>query len=155
MIGVFNVSQRPLSELIPLSKFPGVIEAQYYIVRAHSSGLISKPLQVVDSKALLYISLGIRGYDILSSYPLRGFVDTKKDETTWIANLGLLGKMAAPAAIVGNRMERLENGRILIDTNVKALGLLGMFKSIFDLLTFVDFLSRNLHLNASQDLLQG
>ena len=127
MIGVFNISQRPLSELIPLSKFPGVVEAQYYIIRAHSSGLISKPMQVVDTKALLYISLGTRGYDILSCYPLRGFVDAKKEETTWIANLGLLGKMAGAAAVVGNKMKKLENGRILIDTNVKALGLLGMF----------------------------
>jgi hypothetical protein len=125
MIGFFNVSQRPLSELIPLSKFPGVVEAQYYIIRAHSSGLISKPMQVVDKNALIYMSLSVRGYDILSSYPLRGFVDEKKNETTWIANLGLLGKMAGAAAVVDNRITKLENGRIFIDTNIKALGILG------------------------------
>lgn len=125
MIGVFNVSQRPLSELIPLSKFPGVAEAQMYIVRAHSSGLVSKPMQVVDSNGLFYISLGIRGYDILSCYPLRGFYDEKKEETTWIANLGLLGKMAAAAAVMGNTMNKLENGRLFMDTSLKALGVLG------------------------------
>jgi hypothetical protein len=124
MIGFFNVSQRPLTELIPLSKFPGVVEAQYYIIRAHSSGAVSKPMQVVDKNALIYISLGIRGYDILSAYPLRGFVDG--NETTWVANLGLLGKMAGAAAIVDNRVTKLENGRIFIDTNIKALGTLGM-----------------------------
>jgi len=126
MIGFFNVSQRPLSELIPLSKFPGVIEAQYYVIRAHSSGIISKPMQVVDKNGLIFVSLGVRGYDILSSYPLRGFVDEKSSETTWIANLGLLGKMAGAAAIVDNRITKLENGRIFIDTNIKALGTLGM-----------------------------
>jgi len=130
LIGVFNVSQRPLSELIPLSKFPGVVEAQYYVIRAHSSGLISKPMQVVDANSLLYISLGIRGYDILSAYPLRGFVDEKKQETTWIANLGLLGKMAGGAAVVDTRITKAENGRILIDTNLKALGTLGMSKIV-------------------------
>jgi hypothetical protein len=124
MIGFFNVSQRPLTELIPLSKFPGVVEAQYYVIRAHSSGAVSKPMQVVDTNALIYVSLGIRGYDILSAYPLRGFVDG--NETTWIANLGLLGKMAGAAAIVDNRITKLENGRIFIDTNIKALGTLGM-----------------------------
>ncbi len=102
-----------------------MVEAQYYIIRAHSSGVVSKPMQVVDQNALIYISLGIRGYDILSAYPLRGFVDEKKSETTWIANLGLLGKMAGAAAIVDNRVTKLENGRILIDTNIKALGTLG------------------------------
>ena len=129
IIGFFNVSQRPLTELIPLSKFPGVVEAQYYIVRAHSSGLIAKPLQVVDPSALIHISLGVRGYDILSAYPLRGFVDEKKNETTWIANLGLLGKMAGAAAIVDNKITKLENRRIVIDTNIKALGVLGLYIS--------------------------
>jgi hypothetical protein len=126
MIGFFNVSQRPLSELIPLSKFPGVVEAQYYVIRAHSSGIISKPMQVVDKNSLIYISRGVRGYDILSSYPLRGFVNEKGSETTWIANLGLLGKMAGAAAVVDNRITMQENGRIFIDTNLKALGTLGI-----------------------------
>ena len=125
MIGFFNVSQRPISELIPLSKFPGVVEAQYYIIRAHSTGAISKPLQVVDPHSLVYISLGIRGYDILSSYLLRGFVDEKREETTWIANLGLVGKMAAAAAISNSTITKEENGRIVVDTHIKALGVLG------------------------------
>jgi hypothetical protein len=129
MIGFFNVSQRPLSELIPLSKFPGVVEAQYYVIRAHSSGIISKPMQVVDKNNLIYISLGVRGYDILSSYPLRGFMNETGSETTWIANLGLLEKMAGAAAIVDNRITMLENGRIFIDTNLKALGTLGMYSN--------------------------
>lgn len=101
------------------------MEAQYYIIRAHSSGLVSKPMQVVDPSALIYISLGIRGYDILSAFPLRGFVNDKQKETTWIANLGLLGKMAGAAAVVDCRLTQGENGRILIDTNIKALGILG------------------------------
>lgn len=74
---------------------------------------------------MIHVSLGIRGYDILSSYPLRGFYDEGKEETTWVANLGLLGKMAGAAAIVDNRITKLENQKIVIDTNLKALGVLG------------------------------
>lgn len=102
-----------------------MIEAQYYIVRAHSSGLVTKPIQVVDPNSLIYITLGIRGYDILSAYPLRGFVDEKQDKTTWIANLGLLGKMAGAAAVVNTEMTKLDSGRIFINTSLKALGILG------------------------------
>jgi hypothetical protein len=138
IIGFFNVAQRPLTELISLSKFPGVVEAQYYIVRAHSSGVITKPLQLVDPSALIHISLGVRGYDILSAYPLRGFVDEKKNETTWIANLGLLGKMAGAAAIVDNKITKLENGRIVIDTNIKALGVLGIYVSTLPSISWQD-----------------
>ncbi|TVY18474.1 putative galactinol--sucrose galactosyltransferase 6, partial [Lachnellula arida] len=138
IIGFFNVSGRPLSELIPLSKFPGVVEAQYYVVRAHSSGLVTRPLQVVDASALIHVSLGIRGYDILSSYPLRGFVDEKKNETTWIANLGLLGKMAGAAAVVDNKITKLENEKIVIDTNLKALGVLGIYISTLPTISWKD-----------------
>ncbi|TVY38596.1 putative galactinol--sucrose galactosyltransferase [Lachnellula occidentalis] len=138
IIGFFNVSGRPLSELIPLSRFPGVVEAQYYVVRAHSSGLVTRPLQVVDASALIHVSLGIRGYDILSSYPLRGFVDEKKNETTWIANLGLLGKMAGAAAVVDNKITKLETGKIVLDTNLKALGVLGIYISTLPTISWKD-----------------
>jgi hypothetical protein len=138
MIGFFNVSQRPLTELIPLSKFPGVIEAQYYVIRSHASGLVSKPMQVVDTNSLLRVSLAVRGYDILSSFPLRGFVDEKKNETVWIANMGLLGKMAGAAAVVHNTITKFENGRIMVDTNVKALGTLGLYISSLPKLSYKD-----------------
>ncbi|RAL62192.1 hypothetical protein DID88_002676 [Monilinia fructigena] len=139
IIGFFNVSQRPLSELVPLSKFPGVEEAQFYIVRAHSSGAISKPMQVVDPQALIYVSLAVRGYDILSAYPLRGFVDQGNDNnTTWIANLGLLGKLAGAAAIVDSKMTKSENGKIIIDTSVKALGTLGIYISTLPDISYKD-----------------
>jgi len=138
IIGFFNVSQRPLTELVPLSKFPGVVEAQYYVIRAHSSGLVTKPMQVVEANSLVTISLGVRGYEIMSAYPLRGFFDEKKKETTWVANLGLLGKMAGAAAVVANQVTKLENGKIVIDTNIKALGVLGLYISTLPTLSYKD-----------------
>lgn len=53
-------------------------------------------------------------------------MDEKQDKTTWIANLGLLGKMAGAAAVVDTKMTKLNNGRIFIDTTLKALGVLGL-----------------------------
>jgi hypothetical protein len=123
---------------VPLSKFPGVVEGQTYVVRAHSSGLISKPMQVVDKASLICISLGVRGYDILSAYPLRAIVNGKHDETMWVANLGLLGKMAGAAAVVGSKITELENGKVLIDTDLKALGVLGRPIRLLLLFTLTD-----------------
>ena len=135
-IGIFNISQRPLTELIPLSRFLSVIEAQYYIVRSHISGLITRPMQVIDPASLIHLTLETRAYDVLSAYPLRGFFRGAKgqEDTTWIANLGLLGKMTGAAAIVKNDMSMRENGTITIDTSLKALGVLGelsIFQSLF------------------------
>lgn len=95
-------------------------------------------MQVVDPSALIHMSLSIRGYDILSAYPLRGFVDSKTSSTTWIANLGLLGKMAGAAAIVNNTITMLENGRIAIDTDLKALGVLGVYISTLSTILWKD-----------------
>jgi hypothetical protein len=124
IIAVFNVSKRPLTELIHLEKFPGVVEAQYYVLRAHSTGKVSKVMQVVDSSALMSVSLDIRGYEIFTAYPLRGFIHGADDET-WVVNLGLLGKMTGAAAIVGTDITMEESGRITLDTRLKALGTLG------------------------------
>lgn len=126
-IGLFNISQRPLTELVPLSRFLGIVDAQYYIVRSHVSGLITRPMQVVEPSSLIGITLKTRGYDVLSAFPLRGFLTGAegKAETTWIANLGLLGKMTGAAAIVSNDLTMGEKGKISIETSLKALGILG------------------------------
>lgn len=123
IIGIFNTSPRPLTELLPLAKFPGTVEAQYYAVRSHSTGLITEPIQIVDPLALISVSLGIRGYEILTAYPLRGFVI--KDDTIWLASLGLLGKMTGAAAVVDTKITLLENGKITLETSLKALGTVG------------------------------
>ena len=46
-----------------------------------------------------------------------------------IANLGLVGKMTGSAAITSNQAILLENGRVFLDTRVKALGVLGVYIS--------------------------
>lgn len=125
IIGIFNVSQRQLSEMIPLSKFPGVIPGQSYIVRAHKSGNVSRIMKVDDPDPLLFVSLELRGYDIFSAYPLATFQGAKHFQGLYLANLGLLGKMSGAAAVVDNEMTELDNGRLLIQTNLKALGVLG------------------------------
>jgi hypothetical protein len=125
IIGIFNTTPRPLTELLPLSRFPGLVEAQLYVVRSHSSGQITPPIQLVGSPNLITISLGVRGYDILSAYPLRGF--QVKNSTIWISSLGLLGKMASAASVVDTDMTVDEKGRIELNTRVKALGKLGVY----------------------------
>ena len=122
-LAAFNVSKQPLSELIHLEKFPGVVEAQYYVIRAHGTGKISKVMQIVQDNALISVKLNVRGYEIFSAFALRGFVFGERQ--TWIANLGLLGKMTSAAAIVDSSITMQETGRIDLDTNLKALGTLG------------------------------
>lgn len=71
-------------------------------------------------------SLPVRGYEIFSAFPLTS-LSSKKHGDMLIANLGLLGKMAGAAAIFMSSVEERENGRVMLDTRVKAFGVLGEF----------------------------
>lgn len=149
ILGLFNVSPRSIEELVHLSLFPGTVEAQLYIVRSHTSGRVTKPLQVVDYglNALMHVNLEERGWDIMSAYPLRGFVPKSGGKTMWIASLGLLGKMTGAAAKVSESLTLEDNGRVEVKTSLKAFGVWGKFlihKTRYD--AYANKLSRCLHL---------
>jgi hypothetical protein len=124
ILGVFNISSRPLTDLIPLSRFSGVLPSMHYVVRAHSTGKITEPLQPGSPASLLTVSLGVRGSDIYSAFPLSAF-ESESRGRVYLANLGLIRKMTGCAAVLNNNFRLLENGRLFIDTTLKALGVLG------------------------------
>lgn len=124
ILGVFNISARPLTDIIPLDRFPGVLDSMHYIVRAHSTGAITKPVQTSDAPSRLTVSLGVRGWDIFTAYPLSIF-DTDTRGKVHLANLGLLGKMTGSAAVMKTDWEFLHDGRMLMQARLKALGVLG------------------------------
>ncbi|KAM0564587.1 hypothetical protein ACHAPJ_000802 [Fusarium lateritium] len=128
ILAIFNISSRPLTELISLSTFPGAIPTLRYVVRAHTTGKVSQPTTVGGIESLFTVSLPVRGYEILSAFPLTGLAGKKRDDV-FVSNLGLLGKMAGAAAIFMNSIEEHENGRVMIDTRVKAFGILGIYVS--------------------------
>jgi hypothetical protein len=68
--------------------------------------------------------LDVRGFEIFTAFPLASFGGVKHGDIL-ISNLGLLGKMTGCAAILTNKATRLENGRIFLETRLKALGVLG------------------------------
>lgn len=108
--------------------FPGVAESTRYVIRAHSTGKLTPPISPGTPQEFVSCSLEVRGYEIFSAFPVAEIQDSR-DESIFIANLGLLGKMTGCAAVVSNRLETRSNGRVLLDTNLKALGTLGKLSS--------------------------
>lgn len=137
IIGVFNISARPLTDILPLNRFSGVLPSMHYVVRAHSTGLITAPIRTDSAASKLPVSLDVRGYEILTAYPLSPF-DSESLGRVYVANLGLLGKMTGSAAIVSSRFDVLENGRALIETSVKALGTVGIYISTLPEMSLAD-----------------
>lgn len=128
MMGVFNISARKLTDIIPLDRFSGVLPSMHYVVRAHNTGLVTPPVRTDIPASRLTVSLDVRGYEIFTAYPLSPF-DSESLGRVFVANLGLVGKMTGAAAIVSNKYDLLRNGRVFIDTTIKALGVLGVYIS--------------------------
>lgn len=127
ILGVFNVSPRILSEFINLSEFPGVEVGEEYIVRAHTTGDISNVMRLDNKSRVVSLELAIKGWEILSSFPLHSFKlkGSQHSDGIKVAVLGLLGKMTGAAAVLTTEMQVDENGRLRIESSIKALGVLG------------------------------
>lgn len=126
IVGVFNVSTSKLTDFIPLEKFPGIVEGTGYVVRSHVTGRITPVSKVGEEKSMIVLSLGVREYDVLAAYPVSKFVSKTRGDVS-VASLGLVGKMTGCAAVMNTKFVVLENGRMMIDTTLKALGVLGKF----------------------------
>lgn len=129
ILGVFNVSARILSEFVNLNEFPGVEINQEYIVRGHTTGEISEAVKLDDKNALVSLEVAVKGWEILSAYPLHSFTLGRhqgfESSKIKLAVLGLLGKMTGAAAVLNLETRVEENGRLRIVSTIKALGVLG------------------------------
>jgi len=134
ILGVFNCTPRPLSELFGLDSFPGA-EKGTYIVRAHTTGQVTEPTTSENNDAFVHLELSTRGWEILSAYPLQNFKLKRSHkasgpEEVQVANLGILEKMTGAAAIVNtNSYVDRSSGRLRIWTSLKVLGTYGVYIS--------------------------
>ncbi|KAL8891553.1 MAG: hypothetical protein Q9215_001417 [Flavoplaca cf. flavocitrina] len=129
ILGIFNLSEQALTELIPLRNFDGVKPERQYIIRAHPSGEISPPMSLDSEFPVVELALDTKGWNILTAYPLYS-VPNNAEERTDVAVLGLVGKMTGAAAVVGSpRFERRDIGGLKVHVVVKALGVLGIYIS--------------------------
>ncbi|CAK7226299.1 hypothetical protein SCUCBS95973_006154 [Sporothrix curviconia] len=143
ILGVFNVSDRRVLEMVPIARVPGVDSADstndddntLYVARAHTSGKTTGSTPV-RADALLTLALDVYQYEIVSVYKVHSFKTSDKQQQQQeaallhVANLGLVGKMASAATVVSTSYsQRDDNGRVAVHTSFKAPGLLGLYVS--------------------------
>ncbi|KAF2501764.1 glycoside hydrolase [Lophium mytilinum] len=133
ILGVFNVSQRSISELLRLDQFPGTEEGSY-VIRSHTTSQVSSQVINGDDPCAL-LNLPVQGWEILSAFPVHSFKLQRKQpadgpSSISVANLGLIGKMTGAAAIVNTdiHIDRT-SGRLKVWTSLKALGTYGLYIS--------------------------
>lgn len=134
MVGVFNVSQEPLTELISLSDFPGTEEGEY-IIRSHALGRTTNVMRRETNPSVVLVELYVKGYEIFTAYPVRDLIAAER--SIRVANLGLVDKMSGAAAIVSEQIYsvdcvltdtvKAQNRRARVWTALKALGTWGIW----------------------------
>ncbi|KAF2402720.1 glycoside hydrolase [Trichodelitschia bisporula] len=125
LLGVFNVSQDPVSAVLTLADFPGASAEGEYVLRSHVADKLVGPTTRAG-KAVVSLDLPVRGYDLLTAYPVTRA--KAKSGPLGVAVLGLVAKMSAAAGVVGTRVSE-SNGRVHVWTSLKALGVLGIWIS--------------------------
>jgi hypothetical protein len=162
ILGLFNISPADVSTIVPLNIFPGIDTTTTtanssssfpvhdhsdgyasYIIRSHTTGIISDIMTPTGAHSLVSVSLATKGWEILTAYPLRTFTlegsrgcsSTSSSMTsllTHVAVLGLIGKMTGVAAVVNSDITVVGSGRLKFDINLKALGVLGIYHSMLE-----------------------
>jgi hypothetical protein len=141
ILGVFNCTPKPLTELIALDAFPGA-EKGTYVIRSHTDGQVTKPTSVATNDAFAHLELPVRGWEILSAFPLHTFTlqrgtghPAKGQENIRVACLGVVEKMTGAAAIIqtDSYVDR-ESGKLRIWTSLKVLGTYGKLSLFISLI---------------------
>lgn len=148
IMGLFNMCAGEATVLVPLLDFPGISEEStgQYIVRAHTSRIITGLMRPLSPDSLVSVCLADKGWEILTAYPIHSFnikrghgqvhkqgaddsPPEEEDPVTHVAVLGLIDKMTGAAAVVNSDIFLLDNGRLRADISLKALGTLGIYFS--------------------------
>ena len=123
ILGLFNCTKGPLLDMVRLDDFRGIREDQRYIIRSFTSGQSSDYMTLDSELSSIMIDLAVRGWDILTSYPVWSF--SRDDKTIDFALLGLVEKMSGAAALLEYGIDPNQGQRCKISVVLKALGVLG------------------------------
>lgn len=129
ILGVFNCTKGPLLDLVKLKDFRGARKDQRYVVRSFISHLLSGYMTLDSEPSPIAVDLPVRGWDILTSYPLWSF--GRDEKTIDFAFLGLIDKMSGAAAILEYEVDHNQASRCKIVVILKALGVLGKYQPTF------------------------
>ncbi len=122
-MGVFQTSEVRNSCLTLLSEFRGISELDSYVVRAYTTGRLSKPLRFTNGQSpALLTTPSVKGYEIYTAYELTTF-PSRHFGVMGVANLGLIDKMTGCAAIEASRI--LMDSKISVTSKLRALGVFG------------------------------
>lgn len=129
LLGVFNISTVALMELVDMkTSFQDVEVGKEYVIRAHNTMRVVGPAEILgdsEGDSLLVVGLEPSGWEIFTAAPVK-VVHLKDMREVKIATLGLVENITGVSAVVANRVFQGDHGKIKIEVDLRALGILGM-----------------------------
>lgn len=124
ILGIFNTSDRTISELVQIRDFRGTDPAKEYVIKS-CSGLVDPHVEH-GGPALISVNLEPSKYEFLSAYPVTTLESAQGQESVQVATLGLRGKMLGATAILDSASSSsIEDGALRLRAVLKAFGTLG------------------------------
>jgi hypothetical protein len=125
ILGLVNVGEKFVDELVKLTSFPRVEPERSYIVRSHFGGNTTGPMNIHDKMPVVQVSLEPQGVEVLSAAPVY------ESGGITFAALGLLHKISGAAAIRSFGLRRSESGDdTVLTVALKALGVFGKWQTL-------------------------
>lgn len=129
LLGIFNISTVALTELVDMkTSFQDVEVGKEYVIRAHNTSRVVGPVEILGDSggdSLLVVGLEPSGWEIFTAAPVE-VVHLKDLREVKIATLGLVENITGVSAVVANRVFEGDHGKIKIEVDLRALGILGM-----------------------------
>lgn len=124
MLGVSNINSYQVTDILRLAHFGDLPHNDTYIIRAHTSGYISTPSNASEDSHVHLFCLDVKGYEILTAYPLQLLAHSTTNEVMTVGVLGHLDKMSGAAAVPSSSIQ-LSGNELLLEMSLKAFGQLG------------------------------
>ncbi|KAK9476360.1 raffinose synthase or seed imbibition protein Sip1-domain-containing protein [Lipomyces japonicus] len=137
LLAAFNVSEDHADifvKPVTISMVPGLVKGRDYVFRSHRTGQIvefSNPVEdTAEDQTLMIVKLAASEWDVFTAAPLATAVTLFK--TIRLGAIGLVDKVTGAAGIERQQLTVPETGRVILDVDVKALGMLGVYISGLD-----------------------
>lgn len=128
LLGVFNVSTVALTELVDMrTGFQDVEAGREYVIRAHNTGKVIGPIEILgngEGDSLLVVGLKPSKWEMFTATPVET-IQLKDMREIKIAALGIVENITGAVAVVGTRVSRGDEGKIRVEIDLCALGILG------------------------------
>ncbi|KAF8475802.1 glycoside hydrolase superfamily [Kalaharituber pfeilii] len=130
-LAVFNVSSNPITEVVTLNDFPGIVPTEHYVIRAFAANtVVSEGTRSDRIGHTISLTLDSSGWEFFTATRVEERARGRaQGDTFWVGCFGLMDKIAGGVAVLAQNVTVVAEGRVRVTVTLKALGVMGFYIS--------------------------